>query len=98
MHVGVDTVGLAGEGFHVHVRKGDRVRAGDLLLTFDLELLAGRVPSLMTPIIVTNADRFRISQVNTGRMVASRRRVVRGRKVRGWGGGHVAEPVAATPK
>ena len=29
MHVGVDTVALAGAGFEVHVRKGDRVRAGD---------------------------------------------------------------------
>ena len=61
VHVGVDTVGLAGEGFNVHVRKGDRVRAGDLLLTFDLDLLARKAPSLMTPVIVTNADRFRIS-------------------------------------
>jgi phosphocarrier protein FPr/phosphocarrier protein len=71
VHVGVDTVGLAGEGFNVHVRKGDRVRAGDLLLTFDLVLLAHKAPSLMTPVIVTNADRFRITQSSTGRMVAS---------------------------
>ncbi|HEU4781260.1 MAG TPA: PTS glucose transporter subunit IIA, partial [Steroidobacteraceae bacterium] len=54
VHVGVDTVGLAGEGFHVHVRKGDKVRAGDLLITFDLDLLAHRAPSLMTPILITN--------------------------------------------
>ena len=71
VHVGIDTVGLAGEGFNVHVRKGDRVRTGDLLLTFDLDLLAHKVPSLMTPIIVTNADRFRITQANTRRMLAS---------------------------
>jgi phosphocarrier protein FPr/phosphocarrier protein len=71
LHVGIDTVGLAGEGFNVHVRKGDRVRTGDLLLTFDLDLLAHKVPSLMTPIIVTNADRFRITQANTRRMLAS---------------------------
>ena len=40
MHVGIDTVALGGEGFQVHVRKGDRVRAGDLLLTFDLDRVA----------------------------------------------------------
>jgi phosphocarrier protein FPr/phosphocarrier protein len=71
VHVGVDTVGLAGEGFNVHVRKGDKVRAGDLLLTFDLDLLAHRAPSLMTPVIVTNADRFRLTHANTQRTVAT---------------------------
>jgi len=71
IHVGVDTVRLAGEGFHVQVRKGDRVRTGDLLLTFDLGLIAHKAPSLVTPVIVTNTDRFRISQANTKRMVAS---------------------------
>src|SRR4051812_35528632 len=54
IHVGIDSVKMAGEGFHLHVQKGEVVRAGDLLLTFDLDLLAHRVPSLMTPIIVTN--------------------------------------------
>jgi len=71
VHVGVDTVGLGGEGFNVHVRKGDKVRAGDLLLTFDLDLLAHRAPSLMTPVIVTNADRFRLTHANTQRAVAT---------------------------
>ncbi len=40
LHVGIDTVALGGEGFQVHVRKGDRVRAGDLLLTIDLDRVA----------------------------------------------------------
>lgn len=60
VHVGVDTVGLGGEGFEIHVRNGDRVRAGDLLLTFDMDLVARRAPSLITPVIVTNAERFRV--------------------------------------
>jgi phosphocarrier protein FPr/phosphocarrier protein len=70
MHVGIDTVGLAGEGFEVRVRKGDRVRSGDLLLTFDLDLVARKVPSLMTPIIITNGERFRIKHVHSNRAVA----------------------------
>ena len=53
LHVGIDTVALAGEGFEAHVRQGARVRAGDALLSFDLELLARRAKSLLTPIIVT---------------------------------------------
>jgi phosphocarrier protein FPr/phosphocarrier protein len=61
LHVGIDTVALGGEGFQVHVRKGDRVRAGDPLLTFDLDRVARTAPSLMTPVIITNGERFRIA-------------------------------------
>jgi phosphoenolpyruvate-protein phosphotransferase len=69
LHVGIDTVALAGEGFDVKVRKGDRVRAGDLLMTFDLELLSRQAPSLMTPVIVTNGELFRMSGAATNRFV-----------------------------
>ncbi len=70
IHVGIDTVALAGEGFELHVRKGDRIRAGDLLLNFDLDLLARKAPSLMTPVIVTNGERFRIRNSSFNRLVA----------------------------
>jgi phosphocarrier protein FPr/phosphocarrier protein len=67
--VGVDTVGLKGEGFELHVRKGEKVRAGDLLLTFDIDAVARRAPSLMTPVIVTNGERFRILDARLNREV-----------------------------
>ena len=53
LHVGIDTVALAGEGFEALVRQGARVRAGDALLSFDLDFLARRARSVLTPIIVT---------------------------------------------
>ena len=71
VHVGIDTVGLAGEGFDVRVRKGDRVRTGDLLLTFDLDRVGRKAPSLMTPVIVTNGERFRIRNANLNRALAA---------------------------
>src|SRR4051812_37246567 len=71
MHVGIDTVGLSGSGFEVLVRKGEKVHAGDALLRFDLDLLATRAPSLMTPVIVTNAESFRIVRTFVDRRVAS---------------------------
>jgi phosphoenolpyruvate-protein phosphotransferase len=71
VHVGIDTVNLGGEGFDVRVRKGDRVRAGDLLLTLDLDLVSRRSPSLMTPVIVTNGDRFRVRNANLNRALAA---------------------------
>jgi len=53
VHVGIDTVALGGEGFEAHVQEGAQVRAGDRLLSFDLDLLARRAKSVLTPIIVT---------------------------------------------
>src|SRR5688500_9055589 len=71
VHVGIDTVGLAGEGFEVRVRKGDRVRAGDLLLTVDLEQVSRKSPSLMSPVIVTNGERFRVCHAAVNRALAA---------------------------
>jgi phosphocarrier protein FPr/phosphocarrier protein len=62
LHVGLETVALGGEGFEPQVRAGDRVRAGDLLLKFDLDLLARRAKSVITPIVVTNGAEFRIAR------------------------------------
>jgi phosphoenolpyruvate-protein phosphotransferase len=69
VHVGIDTVGLAGEGFDMRVRKGDRVRAGDLLLRFDLDGVARRAPSMLTPVIVTNGERFRVRRAQLNRAI-----------------------------
>ena len=52
MHIGIDTVGLAGEGFDWLVKAGAHVAAGTPLVRFDLDLLARRAKSLATPIIL----------------------------------------------
>ena len=71
VHVGIDTVGLAGKGFELHVVPNAKVRAGDRLLTFDLELLAREAKSLMTPVIVTNGDQFEIVSRQSDREIAT---------------------------
>jgi len=60
IHVGLETVALAGQGFVSHVGEGRSVRTGDPLLTFDLDFLALQVKSLISPIVVTNGDEFEI--------------------------------------
>ncbi|MBB6095948.1 phosphocarrier protein FPr/phosphocarrier protein [Povalibacter uvarum] len=65
LHVGIDTVALAGKGFELHVAPGAKVCKGDRLLTFDLALLAREATSLVTPVIVTNGDRFEIVRAHT---------------------------------
>ncbi len=70
LHVGLDTVALAGEGFEAHVRQGARVRAGDALLSFDLDLLARRARSVLTPVIVTADSGFRVLRQSLDRELA----------------------------
>lgn len=60
MHVGLETVALGGEGFAVRVREGQAVKAGEALLDFDLDLLARRARSLITPVVITNGEAFEI--------------------------------------
>jgi phosphoenolpyruvate-protein phosphotransferase len=55
----------------VRVRKGDHVRAGDLLLTVDLEQVSRKSPSLMSPVIVTNGERFRVCHAAVNRALAA---------------------------
>ena len=61
IHIGLDTVALGGVGFTPAVRDGQWVAEGDLLIEFDLDVLARRARSLVTPVIVTNGDAFRVT-------------------------------------
>jgi len=54
IHIGIDTVALAGAGFIAHVKEGQKVAAGELLIEFDLDYLARHAKSLITPVIVTS--------------------------------------------
>src|SRR6202000_1812631 len=54
VHLGIDTVKLAGHGFAARVKQGLCVKAGQELIRFDLDSVARGAKSLMTPIIVTS--------------------------------------------
>lgn len=56
LHIGIDTVLLKGEGFTPKVRKGDTVRAGQPLLSFDADLVASKARSLLTQIVIANGE------------------------------------------
>ena len=57
LHIGIDTVALKGEGFRPSVSVGQRVRAGDSLIAFDLDFLATHAKSLLTQVVITNSER-----------------------------------------
>ena len=60
MHIGMDTVNLEGKGFEGFVSQGDKVKAGDKLISFDIDMIkkAGYVTE--TPVIVTNSDKYQV--------------------------------------
>ncbi|OPA85946.1 phosphoenolpyruvate--protein phosphotransferase [Pseudomonas fluorescens] len=60
MHVGIDTVELDGEGFALLVEAGARVSQGQALLRIDLDRIARQCKSLVSPIILTNGERFEL--------------------------------------
>jgi len=69
LHIGLETVALQGRGFEAHVRDGDRVAAGDLLISFDLDLVGIEAKSLVTPIVLTNSAEFRLELDGLDRVV-----------------------------
>jgi multiphosphoryl transfer protein len=71
MHIGIDTVGLGGEGFEAYVSVGQRVAAGERLITFELDLIARRAKSLLTPILVMEGCGFRVVASRESREIAA---------------------------
>ena len=57
MHIGLETVTLNGKYFETHVNVDDKVKKGDLLITFNLEEIKKDFDTI-TPIMVSNMDQF----------------------------------------
>ncbi|MEB7887309.1 PTS beta-glucoside transporter subunit IIABC [Serratia fonticola] len=58
IHVGIDTVKLNGLHFTAHIKEGDRVKQGDLLIEFDQEAIRAAGFDTTTPIIISNSDDY----------------------------------------
>lgn len=58
IHIGIDTVELDGRHFRSFVSPGDRVKAGDPLIEFDIEAIVGEGYDTTTPVIITNSDDY----------------------------------------
>ncbi|MCL2891806.1 beta-glucoside-specific PTS transporter subunit IIABC [Brenneria tiliae] len=60
IHVGINTVQLEGRHYHMRVAEGDNVKKGQLLLEFDLAEIAQAGYDTITPVVVTNAEDYRL--------------------------------------
>lgn len=54
IHIGLETVNLKGKYFTQHVENGEKVKAGDLLVEFDMDAVKKEGYDLITPVVVTN--------------------------------------------
>lgn len=66
LHVGLDTVKLEGMHFEPQVKNGDRVKAGQLLMKFDIKEIKKAGYDIVTPIIITNSDKYKLSKATGG--------------------------------
>lgn len=77
VHIGVDTVGLNGEGFEQLVEQGVKVKAGTPIIKIDREFILSKGLSLATPVLITNVDSAKsVSPVESGSVVAGENIVV----------------------
>ena len=59
VHIGIDTVKMNGTGFKPLVKTGDKIKKGQKLIEFDLSLIQSQAKSIISPIVVTNADQVK---------------------------------------
>lgn len=59
IHIGINTVELGGKHYTTHVKEGDKVKKGQVLVTFDMEQIKAAGYDVTTPLIVTNSDDYR---------------------------------------
>ncbi len=69
IHVGLETVSLQGEPFKAHVKDGEKIKKGQLLLEFDMEMILNKGCKTVTPVIVTNEDDLAGVSVENGEII-----------------------------
>ena len=71
VHIGLDTVSLEGKPFTVHVSEGQKVVAGDLLVTADLDAIRAAGRETSTVVVFTNGDAIKsVKLEQTGSLAA----------------------------
>lgn len=76
VHAGFDTVELNGKYYQTYKEIGDQVKAGDVLLEFDLEEITKAGYDVTTPIVITNLGDYKITKCLTGQQVKAGEEVI----------------------
>lgn len=59
VHIGIDTVKLKGAPFTSHVKEGDSINKGDLLIEFDIDMIKNAGMPIITPVLITNSYEYK---------------------------------------
>lgn len=70
IHIGLETVGLDGQGFEAHVQQGEYVKKGDLLITIDLKYIRKHAESTISPIVITNSNEWTLTETENAQVKA----------------------------
>ena len=71
IHIGLETVSREGKPFKVHVKSGDKVKKGDLMIEADLEASKAAGLNTITPMLVCNTDDYPTFKTTIGKDVTN---------------------------
>ena len=71
IHVGLETVGLEGKPFKVHVANGDKVKQGQLMIEVDLDAVKEAGLPTITPVLICNSDDYTTFNTFVGKDVTN---------------------------
>jgi PTS system beta-glucosides-specific IIC component len=71
IHVGLETVGLEGKPFTIHVANGDKVKKGQLLMEVDLDAIKEAGLNTITPMLICNTDDYATFDTFVGKDVTN---------------------------
>ncbi len=69
IHVGLDTVNLSGEGLHAHVQVGDDIQVGDLLISYDKEVLNKKNINDITMLVIVEPKDYKYKKLSCNEQV-----------------------------
>ncbi|QCI19647.1 MAG: PTS glucose transporter subunit IIA [Buchnera aphidicola (Brevicoryne brassicae)] len=72
VHFGIDTVKLKGQGFKKMVENNQKVKIGDEIIELDLDFLIEKSKSILTPVVVSNVEKFQKIKKFSGNVIAGK--------------------------
>lgn len=70
VHFGIDTIKLKGEGFKKIAQDNQKVKIGDNIILFDLNILEKKARSILTPVVISNMEKFKTIEKSSGSIIA----------------------------